>query len=109
MPKLCNINIDHSQKIYKELDSLIKKIKDKFLIYEIFLYGSFATGNIHEGSDIDLIIVGDFKGKIFKRIEEIIKLTDLPVEPLVYTLKEFNRMKQTSSFLKKVISEGKRL
>lgn len=109
MPKLCNIDIDHSQKIYKELDRFIKKLKDKFLIYEIYLYGSFATGNIHEGSDIDLIIVGDFKGKIFKRIEEIIKLTDLPVEPLVYNLKEFNRMKESSSFLKKVMKEGKRL
>ncbi|MGA1796111.1 MAG: nucleotidyltransferase domain-containing protein [bacterium] len=83
-------------------------MRQTFTIHEIYLYGSFASGGIHEGSDIDLIIVGDFKGKMFRRIEEITLLTDLPIEPLVYTLEEFNRMKQTSSFLQKVIQEGKR-
>lgn len=109
MPKLCNIDIEHSQKIYKDLAGFIKKLRRRFTIYEIYLYGSFATGSIHEGSDIDLIIIGDFKGKMFQRIEQIISLTDLPIEPLVYTLEEFNRMKQTRSFLQKVIREGKRL
>ncbi|MGA1844572.1 MAG: nucleotidyltransferase domain-containing protein [bacterium] len=109
MPKLCNIDIDRSQKVYKELAGFIKKLRHRFTIHEIYLYGSFASGDIHEGSDIDLIIIGDFKGKMFQRIEQIISLTDLPIEPLVYTLEEFNRMKRTSSFLKKVIREGKRL
>jgi len=30
-------------------------------VKEVYLYGSFVKGEIHEDSDIDLIIVGDFK------------------------------------------------
>jgi len=35
------------------------------LIKEVYLFGSFAKGEVHEASDIDLIIVGDFKEKFF--------------------------------------------
>lgn len=109
MSKLSNIDIKQSQKIYKELDSFTKKLRKRFSVSEIYLYGSFATGEIHEGSDIDLVIIGDFKGKIFDRIAEVTRLTDLPIEPLVYTEGEFKRMIRNNSFLKKVVKEGKRL
>ncbi|MEW6685625.1 MAG: nucleotidyltransferase domain-containing protein [Candidatus Edwardsbacteria bacterium] len=108
MLKVCNIDIEKSKEILKEVEIFAKKIKKEFHA-EIYLFGSFARGEIHEGSDIDLIIVGDFKGRIFERIEEVLKLTDLPIEPLVYTPKEFQRMKKTSIFLKEVIKAGKRL
>jgi len=109
MLKVCNIDIDDTKKIYKEIDEFVDKLRHKFHIYEIYLYGSFATGEIHEGSDIDLVIVGDFKGRIFDRIGEVIKLTDLPIEPLVYTKEEFQRMRKSSSFLQEVIRTGKKL
>ncbi len=109
MFKLSSIDIEQSQNIYKELDRFTKELRKRFLVSEIYLYGSFATGEIHEGSDIDLVIVGDFKGKIFDRIAEVTRLTDLPIEPLVYTEGEFKQMIRTNSFLKKIIKEGKRL
>jgi len=61
------------------------------------LYGSFSRGEIHEGSDIDLLIVGNFKERLFDRIGKILELTDLPVEPLVYTVEEFEEMKRSQN------------
>ncbi|RLD16596.1 MAG: nucleotidyltransferase domain-containing protein, partial [Caldiserica bacterium] len=92
MYKLCNINIGESEEIFEELKKFVKVLKEKFKIKNIYLYGSAAKGELHEGSDIDLIIIGDFKGKMPERIKEVISLTDLPIEPLIYTEEEFNRI-----------------
>jgi len=109
MLKLCNIDIERSQEIYERLREFVTRLRKNFSIKEVYLYGSFVRGEIHEGSDIDLVIVGDFKGRIFQRIEEVLKLTDLPIEPLVYTPQEFQRMKKSNPFLRKMIKTGKRL
>jgi predicted nucleotidyltransferase len=103
MPKLCNVNIGQRQKIYEKLNIFIQRLKKNFPIEQIYLYGSFARGEIHEGSDIDLIIVGNFKGRMFERIEQITSLTDLPIEPLVYTHEEFCHMRKDNPFIRGVI------
>jgi len=109
MLKLCNIDIEHRQEIRQRLNQFVEKLKKTFSVQAVYLFGSWATGETHEGSDIDLLIVGDFKGKIFERIAKILKLTDLPVEPLVYTPKEFQRMTKTNSFLKGILKTANQL
>lgn len=54
---------------------------------------SDARGEVHEGSDIDLVVIGDFTERLFDRIGLILDMTDLPIEPLVYTPAEFEEMK----------------
>ena len=39
------------------IDNYISKLKQKINIEQIILYGSYANGNAHEWSDIDLYIV----------------------------------------------------
>lgn len=108
MLRLRNIDIEYRQEIYKRLNKFVCRLKEKFVINAIYLYGSFAKGEIHEGSDIDLVIVGNFKGRIFERIDEVLKLTELPIEPLVYTKEEFSRLKNTP-FLREIIKTAKLL
>lgn len=108
MLKLCNIDIERCQEIYKRLNKFLRRLKERFAITAVYLYGSFAKEEVHEGSDIDLVIVGNFKGRMFERIEEILKLTELPIEPLVYTQKEFLRLKN-KSFLREIIKTAKLL
>lgn len=109
MCTICNIDIDRREEVYEELKRFITRLKEEFPVLEVYLYGSFATGEIHEGSDIDLIVIGNFEGKMPHRIAQIITLTDLPVEPLVYTPQEFTRMKKDNSFLKEVLKTAERL
>lgn len=108
MSRLCNINIKNREEIYKKLRRFLSILREKYYIDKVYIYGSFAKNEIHEGSDIDLLIIGDFSGKIFERISEVLSLTDLPIEPLVYNTSEFKRESKTNSFIKEIIRTGKR-
>jgi len=108
MRKLCRIDIGKSEEILEELKRFVGDLKER-LGCDVYLYGSFAREDVHEGSDIDLIIVGDFRERFFERIEKILELTDLPVEPLAYTREEFERMKEENSFIKEAVKEAIRL
>ncbi|MFQ6031900.1 MAG: nucleotidyltransferase domain-containing protein [Candidatus Zixiibacteriota bacterium] len=92
MPKLCRIDLKQSQKIFEDIKYFAKGLRKMFAIKAIYLYGSFAKGEIREEPDIDLVIVGDFKESFPYRIGKILELTDLPVEPLVYIEEEFQKM-----------------
>jgi predicted nucleotidyltransferase len=104
MYRLCRIDIDSREKIDLELKNFVRELKEKFPIKIIYLYGSFAKGDIHEGSDIDLLIIGDFKERFVERIGIILDLTALPIEPLVYTEREFQDMiKHKNPFILEIL------
>lgn len=110
MSKLCRVDIERSEEILEEIKEFIDNLKETLPVKEVYLYGSFAKGEIHEGSDIDLIIVGDFKEPFFERIGKILDLTELPVEPLVYTVEEFNHLRNSGNpFITEVLKTAKRL
>ena len=108
MPKLCRINLEQREKVFEDINKFAIKLKNKFNCI-VYMFGSFATGEIHEGSDIDLIVVGDFKERFFERIGKIIEMTDLPIEPLVYTKEEFEEMKKNNPFIKDILRNAKKL
>ena len=108
MHKLCRVNIEDGEQIYEQLKELANLLKSEHKVKKIYLYGSFARGDFNEASDIDLIIVGEFDGKMPQRIKKIFDLTSLPVEPLVYTETEFEEMKQRN-FLKEVLATAREL
>ncbi len=110
MYKLCRVNIEHSKELIEELRKFVKKLKKELPVKEVYLYGSFARGEIHEGSDIDLLIVGEFRERFFDRIGTILDLTELPIEPLVYTAEEFEELKTSvNPFITEVLRTAKRL
>jgi hypothetical protein len=77
-------------------------------ITQVYLYGSLVNDEVHEGSDIDLLIIGDFKEPFFQRIFNVMKFTELPIEPIVYTQDEFNEMKKEKNpFILEVLKKGK--
>ena len=45
-----------------------KEVRERCNVHKILVLGSFARKDLNEGSDIDIIIVGDFKGRFHKRI-----------------------------------------
>jgi len=92
------------------LREFLSTLKDTLPVREVYLYGSFAKKEIHEGSDIDLLIVGDFRERFFDRIGKILDLTDLPIQPLVYTVDEFEDMKRSKNpFIVEVLRTAVRL
>lgn len=75
---------------------------------KVMLFGSHARGDVHEGSDIDLLVVKASDKRFADRIEEVmLLLRDFPaVEPLVYTPEEFGRM-QARGVIDNILAEGR--
>ncbi len=110
MHKLCRINIENSENLFNEIKAFASRLKKILSVKEVYLYGSFAKGELHEGSDIDLVIVGDFKEGFFDRIGKIMDLTDLPIEPLVYTTQEFEELKKLQNpFIMEILKTSLKL
>jgi len=95
-----------SNKIVKRFINLIIK---KFNLKKIIIFGSFARGDYHKGSDLDLIIVGKFKERFIDRIGKIIELndSDLEIDAMVYTEEEFQKMiQERRPFVEQALEEG---
>jgi len=84
MYEFCRVNPENSDKLIEEIKRFAVRLKEILPVKEVYLFCSFAKGEIHEGSDIDLLIIGQFEKRLFDRIGKILDLTDLSVEPFVY-------------------------
>jgi len=85
-------------------------IRQSGRVATVILFGSLARGDFHEGSDIDLILIGDFPQRFHLRSIPFRELTDLPIEPICYTQDEFEALiLEGNSFIQTVLREGIRL
>lgn len=110
MHKLCRVDIERSKDLLGKIRAFASKLKEELPVKEIYLFGSFAKGEIHEGSDIDILVIGDFRERLFDRIGRILDLTDLPIEPLAYTTEEFEDLKNSQNpFITEILKTAVRL
>ncbi|RKY80905.1 nucleotidyltransferase domain-containing protein [candidate division KSB1 bacterium] len=90
--------------------NLVDKLKEAYKPELVILFGSGANGKFDKDSDIDLLIVKETKKRpLWRRIEvRKILATEQPVDVIVYTPDEFNKLKKDGrSFIKDVIINGK--
>jgi predicted nucleotidyltransferase len=94
----------------KEVESIVEQVRVKYKPERIVLFGSSARGTMHEGSDVDLLIVKETSKRRVDRVKEVLSLVDynIPFEPVVYTNKELaERLELGDPFVKKALREGK--
>ena len=89
----------------EELNRILKKLKGDDSIKQVLLFGSLARGDLHIGSDIDLIVVKDTDKKFLDRLDEFYLDASEPLDILVYTPEEFDDMKERP-FMKRAMKEG---
>jgi len=112
MSKICSINLEQRGEITKQIEQYCQEIVRELNPQQIILFGSFATGDINEGSDIDILVIADFGASFLDRIKLLLDLNHfgLPIEPIGYTTTEFERMKQAGNrFIAEVLDKGKTL
>jgi predicted nucleotidyltransferase len=110
MYKVCNINLEQRGQIAEQIEQYCQEIVSKLDPQAIILFGSFATDDINEGSDIDIMVIADFQVGFLDRIKLLLDLNHfgLPIEPIGYTGEEFRAMKQARNpFLVQVLDTGK--
>lgn len=95
----------------KKIDDIVNRIAVKFNPDKIILFGSYASGNPNNDSDVDLLVIKDSDLPRHKRSFEIQKSligSMIPIDILVYTTKEFEQeQNEKSSFLFSVIKTSK--
>ncbi len=94
-----------------KINEIAQRIADKFNPEKIILFGSYASGNASNNSDLDLLIVKDTDLPRHRRSFDIHKSLIglmIPIDILVYTKKEFEEeKKEKSSFLNSAIKTSK--
>jgi len=91
--------------VQKIIDELVKNYQPE----KVILFGSRANGKTHEWSDIDLAVIKNTNKKFRDRIREASASFEhiLPVDLLIYTPGEFEKMAKENSFIKEeVIKKG---
>jgi len=110
MPELCRIDIGRGAALYdevgEELSRLAAELRSRYHASRVAVFGSFVRHDLHQGSDIDLLVVGEFPMRFHKRPALIRDLSKLPVEPLCYTREEFDDLlARGNPFLLEILRE----
>jgi len=88
----------------------VQRLARTIRVNRAILTGSWATGTYLEDSDVDLIIVSDdfLKMSISDRLSYLQKQwkSRIPLEAFGYTVNEFRRLRQTSTFVKDAVRTG---
>jgi len=94
--------------IKKELERIIENITDSISVNKIILFGSYAYGNPHSNSDIDLCVITEDKRRKIEIIWDIqeaaYKSAKHSLDILVYRPDEFSDRSDSVSTIEKTIS-----
>ena len=110
MLKLCRVDIERSEEVFDSIDRYVNKLVEELSPQKIILFGSFARGDINEGSDVDLIVVADWEEAFLERVKVLMGLNTfkIPIEPIGYTEEELRAsIEAQSPFILQVLEEGK--
>jgi len=101
---------EEKSKFIKALKEFKEKMRQKYGVEEMILFGSQVSGEAGENSDVDLIVVGEgFKDKSpLKRPFDLYLEwpMDYPVDFLCYTPDEFEERRTEISIVSQAIKEG---
>lgn len=107
-----------TKKIYpkKIIEKYLKNLPKNIRVEGVFLFGSYATGEVRDDSDLDFIIISsDFEKMPF--MERLILLSHaqgakketslVPMDIIGYTPNEFQNIDKKSMIMRKAKREGK--
>ncbi len=95
--------------IVEIFNALIHRIVQSYKPKRIILFGSYARGDWHVGSDIDLLIIKNTDQRFIDRIGDILECCtgEVAVEPLVCTEDEIESMfARGNDFIMTILEEG---
>jgi len=98
------------QNLQKQIEFVIETLK-AYKPEKVILFGSAASGEIKEGSDIDLLAIKKTQKRGVERILEAnryLKDIKLPIDLVVYTPEEFVQAQRDNlMFIEEVLARGR--
>ncbi|HLE41959.1 MAG TPA: nucleotidyltransferase domain-containing protein [Nitrospirota bacterium] len=101
---------ERTKSLQDELVRIIGVIKTEYRPEKIILFGSLAGGEMHEWSDIDLLIVKETTKRPIERNIELFRLIQpkVGIDLFIYTPQEYEYLlKEKVSFLLNILKTGK--
>lgn len=101
-----------SPQIEEQIRRIGERIKKEYHAERVILFGSYATGDATEDSDIDLFIIAPTKEPFFQRMATVRRLIrdlrkGLPVAPIVLTAKELEKRQAAEDpFIEEILGTG---
>jgi predicted nucleotidyltransferase len=97
----------------EKISEIVNKIASGYNPEKIILFGSYATGNPNEDSDLDLFVIKETDLPRPLRTVQVRKMiygSLVPIDLIVYTPKEIEESKENIyGFVYKVLNTGKTL
>ncbi len=92
-----------------ELARIVSVLINEYEPLKIILFGSLVSGDIHEFSDIDLIVIKNSQKDFYERLKEVglLVMPELGADILVYTSEEFDIVRNRLFFREEVLKKGK--
>ncbi len=102
---------ERKAKLQNALDHILQTLIAEYKPIRIILFGSMASGDVHEWSDLDLVIIKETDLPFFARLKQVVSLCDIWVgtDFFVYTPAEFEQMIADNNLfiMNEVIGKGK--
>lgn len=93
-----------------ELERCLQLLRTHYAPQRILLFGSLASEQVSEWSDIDLVIIKETDQKFLDRIREVMRLLQprVGMDILVYTPEEFAQIQKERLFVREeIVGKGK--
>ncbi len=93
-----------------ELARILPLLIHEYGAEKVIVFGSLATGEVGEWSDIDLVVIKETTQRFMDRIDDVARLTrpQLAADIVVYTPAEFERMCEGRRFFREeIIAKGR--
>ncbi len=101
---------ERTDRLGKALDRIVALLVKEYRPEKITLFGSFASGMVHEGSDLDLVIIKETSKRPIDRQVEVYGLVkpEVGIDLFIYTPQEFRYLESIGfSLVKKIVANGK--
>ena len=92
-----------------ELARYVRLLKEHGPPKKVILFGTLAGGQVHEWSDIDLVVVEKTGLPFFQRLRKVRKLLrpKVGIDVMVYTPEEFDQLCADRSFFREeIVAKG---
>lgn len=102
--------IERRQLLEAELARYLQLLTGVVALERVILFGSLVSGQIHSGSDIDLVIIQQTSLPFWKRLREMRRLLqpNVGTDLIIYTPEEFEQLRQQRSFVREaILSKGR--
>lgn len=105
------MDTERQAKLNQALDQILQKLIANYQPEKVILFGSLASAEVKEWSDLDLVIIKNTSRPFLQRLKEVALLCQPSVgaDFLVYTPDEFARMRAQGNpfIIEEVVRKGK--